>query len=252
MVRDWQRLFGWSRESVVAEIRRLHARGERVTTFELARRGHSRVVAAARQYIGSWRDALQLAGVRYEPKLRRWTNDSVLGEIRRLHREGKSLSSEQVEGALVSAATKRFGTWRKARAAAVPSYEKEGWSKPLVLRRIRERHIQGKSMSATGVEMDDLALHAAARRYLGSWKRARAAARVPYKDPRHRWTDRSVIAALRRLAVDGVRPTTTKAGPALYRAAVNRFGSFERACLAAGLRDRSGRRRGSRERDRQR
>ena len=288
----------WTLERAVAEIRALHAIGELGSTVELMRSGHRELVSAAQRYAGTWANAMRLAGVHYEPP-RTWTRESVLREIRRLHRAGKSLNATKVENALVIAATRRFGSWRKARAAALPShadpYETwtkrklldaladlhrrgvslsatkvratgrgrlvnaavrlfgswdvarrraitgfepliKSWTKQSVLGAIRKRHRDGRSLSATIVVVDDGPLAAAATRYLGSWPAARDASGVPYRDPRKTWPAKRVIAELRRRAPGGERPTISQISQALYKVAIARFGSFERACRAAGLR----------------
>lgn len=291
----------WSLERVVAELRALHARGELGSTHELQQRGYGTLVAAAIRYAGSWGKAVRLAGAQYSPR-RSWTDEAVVREIQQLHRKGASIAATQVETPLLLAAKRYFGSWRKAREAALPNFDApteawtkpkllkalaelhaegvslssktlremghgrlinaavrlfgtwekaqrravpdfvpllESWSKQRVLREIRARHQNKESLNATDVLTDDLRLAAAARRYFGSWRAARNAAGVPFHDPRHSWPKERVISELRRHAPDGIRPTCTRVGQALYKVAIARFGSFDHACRAAGLRPRS-------------
>jgi hypothetical protein len=290
----------WTLERVVAEIRALKVAGELGSSYDLEQRGHVDLVAAAKRYAGSWAKAMRLAGFDYVPR-RSWTEASVLREIRRLHRRGKSLHATRVENSLLLAAKRRFGSWRKARAAALPSYDEpyerwtrrrvlndlaalhargfslsankvkamgqhrlvsaairlfgswdkarrravadftpllQSWTKRRVVRAIRARHADGHSLSSTRVVKEDLPLAGAAVRYFGTWRAARTAAGVPYHDPRHTWPADRVVAELRRHAPDGIQPTCTSVGQALYKVAIARFGSFHGACRAAGLRPR--------------
>jgi hypothetical protein len=288
----------WTLEQVVAEIRALHGSGHLASREELKRQGQESLVAAAVYYAGSWAKAVRLAGFDYVAR-RSWTKEAVLREIRRLHRAKQSVNASQVEAALLLAAKRKFGSWRKARAEALPSYDTgleqwtreklrdaladlhsrgvslsanhvratgEGrlinaavrlfgswdaarqraiddftpllqtWTKQRVVQAIRERHAQGLSLSSTDVAKEDVPLFGAAHRYFGGWTAARKTARVPYRDPRHSWPKERVIAELRRHAPDGIRPTTARIGQALYKVSIARFGSFDKACLAAGLR----------------
>jgi hypothetical protein len=302
----------WSVERVVAEIRALHAAGELESTAVLKQNGNADLVGAAARYIGTWEQAMRLAGVFYQPR-RTWTKESVIREIRRLHRAGKSLALTQVESSLAVAATRRFGSWRKARAAALPAHEgpyqqwtrrklleaiasldqlgaaltttslrerghgrlinaavrlfgswdrarrraipafepvQRTWSKAKVVRAIRARDRRGASMSTTVASREDLSLVAAAGRYYGSWPAARAAAGVAYRDPRRTWPPERVLAALRARATRDGAIAPVRVSGALYAVAGARFGSFARACQAAGLRlvhgSRLRRRRGAR------
>lgn len=283
---------------MIAELQALHAGGELGSSSALIEAGHNDLVSAAQRYAGSWARAVRLAGVAYEPP-RRWTDALVLREIQRLHRQGKSLAATRVDNSLVIAATRRFGTWREARARALPSHvapyeswtkrklldaiaalHREGvslsamrvrqlgrgrlinaavrlfgswgvaceravpgekrirqpWTPDRLLRAIRARHRKGLSLSATAIYAEESSWMAPARRYFGSWPAARSAAGVSYKDPRRTWSRRRVVAELRRRAPSRSRPTISQVGQALYKVAVARFGDFERACRAAGLR----------------
>lgn len=291
----------WSLERVVAELQALHKCGELGSTHALVLGGHRELVSAAQRYAGSWQKAMQLAGITYEPR-RAWTKESVLREIRRLHRAGKSTAATQVDNALRIAAKRQFGNWRKARAAALPTVTppykqwtkksllreiaelhargvvlstnqlrqrghgrlinaavrlfgswsqacrravsdfkplQQRWSRQRVLREIVARHRSKKVLTASGVSRADLPLHAAAIRLFKSWPAAREAAGVPFHDPRNTWTSERVIAALRRSSPDGEMPTIAVIGQALYKVAIARFGTYEKACRRAGLRPRA-------------
>ena len=282
---------------MVAELQALHKRGELASSHALVIGGHRELVRAAQRYAGSWEKAMRLAGIDYEPR-REWTKELVIQEIRRLHRAGKSTAATKVGNALVLAGSRRFGSWKKARAAALPSVAppykewtkksllqelaqlhargvslstsdlrrrgrgrlvnagvrlfgswsnacrravpdrdplQQQWTRVRVLRAISARHREGKPMGATDVSRDDVPLHAAAIRFFGSWPVARKAAGVPYNDPRNTWPAERILAALKKLARNGEMPTIATVGQALYKVAIARFGTFEKACRRAGL-----------------
>ena len=159
---------GWSIERVVNELRQLHAGGETITYAGLRAAGFGPLVSAAERYVGSFSRAVQLAGI--EPARPLWTRERVLEEIKRLHREGVELSSEQLQNGghagLVQAARKHFGSWPDAVVAAgAPPYKRGRWKSWVQIRdRLRELHRGGARMTIAALEADGHAdLVAAAR-----------------------------------------------------------------------------------------
>ena len=78
---------------------------------------------AAKEYFGSWADALVAAGLLSEEKRpvpkRRWTPDDVLDAIHARRRQGLPITGVRYHAtSLFYAALKHFGGWRKALAAA--------------------------------------------------------------------------------------------------------------------------------------
>lgn len=233
----------WSLERVVNELRQLHAGGETITYAALRAAGFGALVHAAERYVGSFSRAVRLAGI--EPWSPRWTRSRVLAEIRRLHREGASLSSGGMRSGglsgLVAAARKHFGSWPAAVVAAgVPRFKRGEWKTWKQMRdRLRELHARGVRMSTSTLEAEGYAsLVAAASRAAGGWNRALAKARIPAVQPPHRkWTRGQVLAELRALHEAGVVLNSgqmIKSGRRkLVKAALHYFGSWTAACRAA-------------------
>lgn len=137
----------WSPDLVIAEIRRLHAAGSDITQSRMGAID-SRLTSAAIRYFGSWRAAVEAAGIDYSQvaalgrqkraqKITKWTQERILEEIRRLHEAGEDLSSAVVRRKylpLYATARRKehFGSWAKAVAAAGVDYN-------LVKRGARER-----------------------------------------------------------------------------------------------------------------
>lgn len=202
--------------------------------------GHADLVAAAQRHAGSWAKALRLAGIGQAPARRKWTRETVVAEIQRLHRSGASLAATQIENALAIAANRLFGGWRKARAIAVPDFEEpyERWSKSKVVERLRELQERGESLVA-GVlrEGEHAKLVTAAIREFGTWDAALQRAIAGHVS-RRAWSDETVKAALRRRQ-RGKQSLNARIvaseDPALVKAAREHFGRWRRALEAAGV-----------------
>lgn len=110
----------WSRDAVIAEIRRLHKAGVRITDIGLKdRRG---LVSALRSYVGSIAEARRVAGVPEPSRITRqrvrWDEATVVSEINLLHEAGKSIAASKVPTRLARAAKRYFGSWSQAVDAA--------------------------------------------------------------------------------------------------------------------------------------
>jgi hypothetical protein len=165
----------WTVEKVVAEIRALDAEGKLCTSTQLKQLGREDLVGAATYHAGSWGQAMQLAGLDYVPR-RQWTKDAVLREIRRLHRAGRSVHASQIDNGLLLAARRRFGTWRKARAAALPSINagNERWTRNKLIEALAHLDARGVSLNSTEIRgLGEGRLINAAVRLFGSWDAAR-------------------------------------------------------------------------------
>ncbi len=122
----------WSRESILDEIRRLHAADEPMWDAAVREaHGPLRSAATSRDRFGSWRAAVTEAGLDYDAVLAarraafepKWSHDRIKDAIRERVRNGQSLAPSKVkkeDGALIVAATKKsgFGGWREAVEAA--------------------------------------------------------------------------------------------------------------------------------------
>jgi hypothetical protein len=128
----------WSRELILDRIRELRHQGSDLTPSQVGAQ-HGALVSAAERYFGNWSAAVRAAGVDYEQvrasgrrrrseRIRVWSRDRIVAEIRRLHGAGEDLSwamMERKHQPLCAAAVKRcyFGSWAAALAAAGVDYE---------------------------------------------------------------------------------------------------------------------------------
>ncbi|CEK13208.1 hypothetical protein CP488_00416 [Chthonomonas calidirosea] len=182
----------WSKESIAQEIRALHEAGEDLN-YSAVFKYHLALLRAAMRYFGSWREAIEYAGLSYEDvrRYRTWDKERIIERIRELYEMGEDLSWRHVsltlDPQLAAAATKpkHFGSWRSAIEAAGLDYSMirryQEWNEERILQRLRDLHAKGVPLNAKSVEAHDITLITAARRRFESWDKALTAAGLDYK-----------------------------------------------------------------------
>lgn len=177
----------WTRKGIVAEIRRLHESGTELN-YATAELRHLNLVRASAWHFGTWKMAVEAAGLDYDSlsKYRRWNRDRIIERIRALKKQGKDLSwrsiSTEVDPALAAAALRPngFASWRDALAAAgidpneVSRYE--SWNGERVIAEIKALNRRSAPLSSKNAQMEHPKLFCAARRRFGSWDGALVAA----------------------------------------------------------------------------
>jgi len=116
----------WNREEIIARIREMHAQGHDLLDPRFKIKNRSLYLAAcAHRYFGSWRRAVQAAGLDHETmrENRVWTKQRILRTIQQLSEEGKPLGwayIEEHEPGIYRAARRKenFGSWSGALQAA--------------------------------------------------------------------------------------------------------------------------------------
>lgn len=116
----------WTREEIIQRICELHGDGEDLLDPQFKTRHRSLYLAAcAHRYFGSWRRAVEGAGLDHEKmrESRVWTKNRILDTIKSLAQEGKPLGwayIEQHEPGIYRAARRKenFGSWANALSAA--------------------------------------------------------------------------------------------------------------------------------------
>lgn len=106
----------WTRPAVLEGIRAWHAQGRPISNVSKQDQG---LYSAAKKYFGGWRAAVIAAGL--EPTRKQWSRDRVVAEIRQRQARAGAMSSTAIfrdDPPLAGAATRLFGTWRDAVAAA--------------------------------------------------------------------------------------------------------------------------------------
>jgi len=132
----------WTRDRILERIRELHAGGNDLSWRHVSTQIDPQLAAAAtkRKHFGSWRNAIQAAGLQYGDirRYREWSEQAVIDRLRQLHAEGKDLnakSMEELDITLITAARRRFESWDKALTAAGLDYSKIVLRKPFKRRK---------------------------------------------------------------------------------------------------------------------
>ena len=124
-----RRYKSWTRERIVARIQELHAQGVDLSWRNVCLNVDPQLAAAAtkKSHFGSWREALEVAGLDYDTirRYREWDDERILDMVREFHKDGKGLNAknmEQEDITLITAARRRFDSWHHALSAAGLDY----------------------------------------------------------------------------------------------------------------------------------
>jgi len=241
----------WTQPRILGELKRLSKTGGDLSYNSLAKRKQS-LVSAAAYHFGSYRKAIEKAGVDYAGVTRRprWTRQAVIGVIKQAKRDGRDLhwsavtskKDELARAAFAALQPRLFRRWDRALHAAgldadeVSRYRT--WDRNSILFDLKERWRDSEPLNSGAVQREDPALHAAALRHFGSYESAlRGAGLDPSKvRQRRNWDKQSVVKALRMMKRRNV-PLTDSAvrreDAALHGAAGRLFGTFTAARNAA-------------------
>lgn len=172
----------WSRQRIIREIVRREGEGlSLVTSGEQSL--DFRLYQAASRLFGSWRNALQLAGISPERARlnQKWQPSKVLAMIRALSRRRRPLRPLELRerySGLTQAAQRFYGSWPKAVLAAGVDLEKMRCSIPWTAERVTEaillRALKSEPMAQHAVRPRSLAR--AGAEIFGDWGAALAAA----------------------------------------------------------------------------
>lgn len=243
----------WNKEEITRALRKLNRSGADLSYNALAKKQQS-LVSAAAYHFGSYRKAVEAAGLDYAEVTRRprWNKAVIIALIKKARRDGEDLfwsavtsrGDELSKAAFASLQPRLFGSWDRALHAAgldadeVNRYRK--WTKETIVAEMRQRHRDHEALNSGAIQRDDPGLHAAAVRHFSGYDEALRAARLDPEKVRERrsWSKEDVIRALKSSHRSG-KPlsdsSVRREHPALYGAAVRLFGSFTAARSAAGI-----------------
>jgi hypothetical protein len=258
----------WTREEIICRILDLDAKGYPLT---VGKPGVSPALyQAGSRIFGSWRNALQAAGLSPDRGARaeRWPPAKILMVIRNLSQRRRPLRKKELEerfGSMVSAARRIFGSWSKAILASGVDPAKlrriVPWTRERVLETLLTRALRNQPVSAR--LMEPRSVVEAGRKFFGSWSATLEAAGL---DPsvatvrpslanapanslsitgarrapplKLSWTPEKVVVAIRARLLQQ-KPLNAVAlqreEMPLYCAARRHFNSWRGALLAAGL-----------------
>jgi len=126
---DVRRYKSWTNDRIVERIRELHAKGDDLSWRHVSLTLDPSLAAAAtkKSHFGSWKDALEAAGLNYDEirRYRDWSDEEILRKVRDLYAQGQPLNAKSMERdniTLITAARRRFPSWDRALAAAGLDY----------------------------------------------------------------------------------------------------------------------------------
>jgi len=166
-----------------------------------------RLYRGVQVHFGTVEGARKAARLPEPQRSSKWTEASVVAELRRLHRERVRLTvpalREHGHDGLVAAAQMFGGLQAMRRKAGVPEpsplpYSRTSWDEDRVTSEILQRQSRGESLASSKVPAS---LDSAARKYYGSWQNAIEAAGLEYEDVRlvRRWGKEAICNELRAL-----------------------------------------------------
>lgn len=188
----------WTKEKLTAQIKKLHREGVDLspTSMQLA---HSALFSSARSasHFGSWRAAIEAAGLDYDSFKRvkgQWTREDILRRIREMNAQGHDLLDPRFKTKnrslyLAACAHRYFGSWKRAVEAAGLDHEQmresRVWTQARILRTIQQLAAQNKPLGWAFIEEHEPGIYRAARRKenFGSWSGALQAAGVTSPSP---------------------------------------------------------------------
>ncbi|MGE0867553.1 MAG: hypothetical protein AB7P03_03260 [Kofleriaceae bacterium] len=237
----------WSKEVVIAELRRLHAEGVRITDLAL-KHDHGDLLGAIREYFDGLPHARRAAGLPEPPPLggkrQRWTEERVVAEIEELHRSGESIAASKVPNPLLKAGKRYFGSWAAAVEASGFDYDevrlqREPYTEDELIEELRSLAKARPEMRWS--ELYELSFSPALVRTFGSFEAALTRARLvdwPHRERLPAMSRTEVIAAIRRREREG-KATNWEAVNGedhhLWYSGVLHFGEWRVAAEAAGV-----------------
>jgi hypothetical protein len=241
----------WSAQLVLEEIKNWHQAGKPLYSHFM-RQQYQELLAAGIRYYGSWRTAVQTAGLEYDAvrKYRDWSKERIVVTIQELQSQGVDLSFRSMMlskyAPMVYAAIRanHFGSWKNALTAAglAPEeiYRYRSWDDDTILDEIRRLRDQGADLSSKKMDETANPLIATARRRFGSWGAAVERAGIDYTKIRRRkrWTKEMILDDIRELQGQGQSLRSGEVrqqNPALFAAACKPrfFGSWAVAVKTA-------------------
>ena len=132
----------WTKDRIVERIQQLYAEGADLSWRHVSLTLDPSLAAAATKkgHFGSWRAALEAAGIDYDAirRYRDWSDDEVIRNVRDLYAQGAPLNAKFMERnniTLITAARRRFPSWDRTLTAAGLDYKGIVVRAPFVRRR---------------------------------------------------------------------------------------------------------------------
>src|SRR5438270_2315594 len=158
----------WDKERIITTLRQLNKKGEDLSYNRLAKR-HQSLVSAAAYHFGSYRKAVERAGIDYAAVTRRprWSKLLIIAQIKQARKNGQDLHWSAVTrrrdelglAAFASLQPRLFGRWDRALQAAgldaddVAMYRK--WDRNSILFELRELARDKEPLNSGAIQRSD-------------------------------------------------------------------------------------------------
>src|SRR3954447_2376172 len=158
----------WTKDEIVRSLKKLHKAGDDLSYNALARKRQP-LVSAAAYHFGSYRKAVERAGIDYASVTRRprWTKLSIITLIKNAKRDDEDLHWSAVtqrrddlgRAAFASLQPRLFGSWDRALTAAgldaddVNRYRK--WDRESILFDLKGRYRDHDPLNSGAIQRED-------------------------------------------------------------------------------------------------
>src|SRR5215204_6562797 len=172
----------WDKQRILQTLKSLHKEGKDISYNRLAKKMQS-LVSAAAYHFGSYRKAVERAGIDYAEVARRprWTKPIIIKLLKTAKRKDTDLHWSAVSrrrdelgrAAFASLQDRLFGSWDRALSAAgldadeISRYRK--WDRSAIVAELKERHSDDEALNSGALQREDPGVHAAAVRHFGTY-----------------------------------------------------------------------------------
>ncbi|KPB04727.1 hypothetical protein [Bacillus sp. CHD6a] len=244
----------WNKDKVIKNIQEKNTSNIQLNDH-YANRNYQKLYAAGQRYFGSWKEAVNAAGINYE-SIRKskennyWTPDKFKDRLFELINDNEQLSSQYIQDNhqdLYSAALKIYGSWKDAINFHGLDYPDISlylrWKPEEVIEEIKRLHRIKSDLSNKEIRITKNTLFKAAVRYFGSWKRALDKADIDYNiylktKPKGYWSEKQIINEIRKMFSEG-KPINSSYvmtnNKSLYGTARRMFKTWEESVTLAGF-----------------
>jgi hypothetical protein len=179
-------------ESIAGRIAALSVQGEDLSATAVSTK-HPKLYSSARSqtHFGSWRAALNAAGIDYDDVKKgraKWSKEFIVARIKEAVEQGHDLLSPEFRAEyhdlyIAACSNRYFKSWTRALTAAGIDVDKlrsqHQWTKDAIIKKIREIAVDNQPLVWSYIDKHYPALYRAARRpeRFGSWEAAVEAAK---------------------------------------------------------------------------
>lgn len=188
----------WTKSKCIEEIKRLGEEGFDLSPGNTCKYQGS-LYTKSLQLIGSWKEAIELAGLDYSSIRKKkqngyWTKDKIIKEVKNLYKQDEDLSPTsitKINNGLYQCAIKVFGSWKNTLEFCNIDYsqikrkkENNYWTKEVIESEILMLLNEGVKLNTSSIETTNYGMYRGAIRAYGSWENALTVLGIDYSQVR--------------------------------------------------------------------